>query len=115
MHQGSGFLRRSVVGAQAPPDATCHTHVTTHLRLSAGGSDTPLLARRYSGFFNAVVAGTYRFSLTSDDGSFLWLDGASTPLINDFTADSGQNCGASREVTRSSALGTPSQGACSGM
>jgi len=39
-------------------------------------------AKRYSGFFNAVVTSTYKFSLTSDDGSYLWLDGNPTAFIN---------------------------------
>ena len=64
--------------------------------MSAGGPSTPQLARRNSGFFNAVVAGTYQFSLRSDDGSFLWLDGVSTPLMDDFTGGVGAGCGATR-------------------
>ena len=67
--------------------------------MSAGGGSPPQqLARRYSGFFNAVVAGAYWFSLTSDDGSFLWLDGVSTPLIDDFTGGVGAGCGATRDL-----------------
>ena len=39
-------------------------------------------AKRYSGFFDAGVTSTYTFSLTSDDGSYLWLDGNPTAFIN---------------------------------
>ena len=57
-------------------------------------------ARRYSGFFNAVVPGKYQFSLTSDDGSFLWLDGAPAPLIDDNQITSGPDCGAIPSVPK---------------
>ena len=50
---------------------------------TAGPGGLPPLARRYSGFFNAVASGTYQFSVGSDDGSYLWLDGNPNPLIDD--------------------------------
>ncbi len=53
----------------------------------------PAFARRYSGFFVAAQAGAYTFTLTSDDGSYLWLNGASTPLINN-NVGNGLGCGA---------------------
>jgi len=52
-----------------------------------------VFAQRYSGFFNAAVTGAYQFSLTSDDGSFLWLDGNPTPLIDNNLGSPGFGCG----------------------
>ena len=57
----------------------------------SAGSD--VIAQRYSGFFYAAIAGAYQFSLTSDDGSFLWLDGNPTPLIDNNLGSPGFGCG----------------------
>ena len=56
-------------------------------------SDPPSFARRYSGFFDAAVVGTYVFTLTSDDGSFLGLDGNPTPLLSNKDTKSASRCG----------------------
>ena len=61
--------------------------------MSAATDAPPPFARRYSGFFGAATPGTYQFSLTSDDGSLLWLDGATTPLIDNNAANPGLDCG----------------------
>lgn len=45
---------------------------------------------RYTGYFTAPVAGTYYFGTGSDDGSRIYLNGATTPYLNDW-ADSGWN------------------------
>ena len=42
-------------------------------------------ARRYSGFFDAPALDFYTFTLTSDDGSLLYLDGVGTPLLDNTT------------------------------
>ena len=80
----------------------------TQLCLIAGSNSGNVFARRYSGFFDTVVPGEYRFSLTSDDGSFLWLDGASTPLLNDNNTPSGPDCGAiAGVIVQIAALASP--------
>jgi hypothetical protein len=43
----------------------------------------PSFTQRYSGFFFAAATSTYQFTLTSDDGSLLWLDGVANPFVND--------------------------------
>ena len=58
----------------------------------AGNPDSQPFARRYSGFLNALAAGTYTFLLSSDDGSLLWLDGNPMAFIDDDVVKSGA-CG----------------------
>ena len=62
--------------------------------MSADAPTVPSFARRYSGFFVAAVTATYRFTLSSDDGGYLWLNGVSAPLIDDFSHVNYQHCGA---------------------
>ncbi len=64
--------------------------------LSADAGETPAYARRYSGYFNAAASSTYQFDLTTDDGSLMWLDGASMVFINDSMGSAG-GCGEHRQ------------------
>ncbi|GAB2788501.1 hypothetical protein HNQ93_003078 [Hymenobacter luteus] len=66
--------------------------------------DADRFSLRLRGSLNIATAGTYTFYLTSDDASYLWLDGAARTVSPDLTAALISNGGTHQPVTRTATL-----------
>lgn len=75
---GSGITLASLAG----------TFQSSHISFltDSGGSYFPLGVKEFGGDLSGTITtpttGLYTFTLTSDDGSYLFLNGAATPFIN---------------------------------
>ncbi|WP_139924860.1 PA14 domain-containing protein [Hymenobacter sp. DG01] len=66
--------------------------------------DADRFSLRLRGSLNIATAGTYTFYLTSDDASYLWLDGAARTVSPDPAAALINNGGTHQPVTRTATL-----------